>query len=456
MPSILRRSRRRELTLTPSFTSAIQDKVLPLQRFPELISCSSFLVDPTTFRSPSPSRLIAKSSDFSRPSLTFSLYRSPISNLQHHPVHTLPPELLIRIFELGSFEDALFLITVSHVCHPWRMLAVHTHTLWRRLSFGSHGLRLWKERIARAHGCSLDVTIAPSRHHFPDMGALALQLHLLAPHISRVRSFELRFLNYSPFLWNTALGPVCHQEQWDNNIDTCAVAPSVHALQLEELTLCYPENDDTKEFALFAGVAPRLQKVTLDGIRLTWLPELYRQLTYLDYTHHGFTAGRTAVNEVLGMVRVSRALRELRICFRRRALDGEVLYLPHDDVLPGQTHLPQLERLVLAVDKLDIEIPPELTSLLSRLFLPNLRELHLVDLRFQPAHRRWRKSAPFPGLRAALSLFQVAIPSTIRVWTMAGRWADHSSIHIPAKHFRELGSLKVDGVEIDPKSLRLA
>ncbi|KAG0704276.1 hypothetical protein DFH29DRAFT_388583 [Suillus ampliporus] len=453
MPSILRRSRRRELTLTPSFTSAIQDKIIPLQRFPESISCSSFLVDRTAFRSPSPSPLIAKFPDFSRPSLTFSLYRSPISNLQHHPVHTLPPELLIRIFELGSFEDALFLITVSHVCHPWRMLAIHTHTLWRRLSFVSHGLRLWKERIARARGCSLDVTITHSRHHFPDMDALALQLHLLAPHISRVRSFELRFLSYSPFLWNTALGPVCHQEQWDDNIDTPPFAPFVHALQLEELTLCYPENDDTKEFTLFAGVAPRLQKVTLDGIRLTWLPELYRRLTYLDYTHHGFTAGRTAVDEVLGMIRVSCALRELRIYFRRRALDGEVLYLPHNDVPPGQTYLLQLERLVLAVDKSDIDIPPELISLVSRLSMPNLRELHLVDLRFQPANRRWRKSAPFPGLRAALSLFRVTIPSTIKVLTMAGRWADHSSIPALAKHFRELVNMKVDGVERDLESL---
>lgn len=449
MPSILRRSRRLELTLTKSFTGAIQEKVHPLQRFPELISCSSLIVDHPDFRSSSPSPSITKSPDFARPSLTFSIYRSPISNLQHHPIHTLPPELLIRIFELGSFDDALFLIIISHVCHPWRMLVIHTHTLWRRLSFCSHGLRLWRERIARARGCSLDVTITLPQHHFPDMDALALQLHLLVPHISRARSFELRFSSYSPFLWNTALGPMCRQEQRDDDMDRHAFTPSVHALQLEKLTLCYPENDDTKEFTLFAGVAPQLHNVTLDGIRLTWLPELYGRLTHLDYTHHGFTIGPTAVDEILGMIRVSCALRELRICFRTRVLDREVLYLRHDEVHAGQTHLLQLERLVLAVDESDIDIPPELTSLLSRLSVPNLRELHLVDLRFQPTNRRWWMPAPFLGLRDALSLFQVTIPSSIKVLAIAGRWADHSSIPALAKHFRELDNLEVDGVEKD-------
>lgn len=449
MPSILRRSRRRELTLTKSFTGAIQEKVHPLQRFPELISCSSSIVDRPNLHPPSPSTPIARSPDFARPSLTFSLYRSPISNLQHHPIHTLPPELLVRIFELGSFDDALFLIIISHVCHPWRMLAIHTHTLWRRLSFCSHGLRLWKERIARTRGCSLDVTITPPQHHFPDMDALALQLHLLVPHISRARSFELRFSSYSPFLWNTALGPICCQEQRDDNTGRYACTPSVYALKLEKLTLCYPENDDTKEFALFGGIAPRLHNVILDGIRLTWLPELYGRLTHLDYTHHGFTAGKTAVDEILGMIRVSCALRELRICFRRKVLDEEVLYLPYDNVPEGQTHLLQLEQLDLAVDESDVDIPPELLSLLSRLSVPNLRELHLVDLRFQPANRRRRKPVPFPGLEGALNLFQVTIPSGIKVLAMAGRWADPSSIPALAKYFRELDDLEVDGVERD-------
>lgn len=441
---MLRRSRRRELTHTTSFTSAIQEKVHPPQHFPELIP---YIVYRTDIRPSSPSPSIAKPPDFARPSLTFSLYRSPISSLQHHPIHTLPPELLIRIFELGSFDDALFLIAISHVCHPWRMLAIHTHTLWRRLLFGSHGLRLWKERIARSRGCSLDVTITPPQHHFPDMDALALQLHLLVPHISKARSLELRFSRYSPFLWNTALGPICRQEQRDNDMGRHAFAPLVHALQLEKLTLCFPENDDTKEFTLFAGVAPRLHDVTLDGIRLTWLPELYGRLTHLDYTHHGFTSGPTAVDEVLGMIQVSCALRELRICFRR-ARDGEVLYLPHNNV-PAEIRLLQLEQLVLAVDESDIDIPTELTSLLSRLSMPNLHELHLVDLRSQPINRRWWKPAPFPGLRGALSLFQVTIPSNVKVLAMAGRWADHCSIPSLAKHFRELHNLEIDGVDQD-------
>lgn len=315
------------------------------------------------------------------------------------------------------------------------MLAIHTHTLWRRLSFTVHGLRLWRERIARSRGCSLDVTIVPSQRCRPDLDAIALQLHLLVPHIARIRSFELRFSRYSPFLWNTALGPVCHKR--DDNVNRrCArdrlrdgamehaFAPLVHALQLEELTLCYPDNDDTKEFALFAGVAPRLKKVTLDGIRLTWLPDLYGNLTYLNYTHHGFTTGRTAVDEVLGMIQVSCALRELRICFRQREQGGEVLYLPHGDVPVGQVHLLRLERLVLSIGQSETDTCHELMSLVSRLSMPNLRELHLIDLGSQRANKRHQKSLRVPGLRTALSLFQAAIPPTAKVLTMEGRWAD--------------------------------
>lgn len=335
------------------------------------------------------------------------------------------------------------------------MLAIHTHTLWRRLSFGAHGLRLWKERITRSRGCSLDVIIVPSQHPVPDLDMIALQLHLIVPHISRLRSFELRFTRYSPFLWNTALGPICYQHRQGDNIDRHTFAPLVHALQLEELTLCYPDNDDTKEFALFAGVAPRLKKVTIDGIRLTWLPELYGRLAYLDYTHHGFTAGRTAVNEVLGMFRISCVLRELRLCFRRRERDGEVLYLRHVDNPTGQIHLLQLERLVLGIDKSEIDICPELTSLISRLSMPNLRELHLTDLGFQRTHRRYRNPLPFPRLRTALNLVQLAVPSTTKVLTIAGRWADRSSIPAFAKHFRELNYLEVDGVEQNLESLGL-
>ena len=329
------------------------------------------------------------------------------------------------------------------------MLALHTHALWRRLSFGAHGLRLWKERITRARGCSLDVTIAPLQHPIPDLDTIALQLHLIVPHISRMRSLELRFSRYLPFLWNTALGPICYQQRQDENIDGHTFAPLVHAVQLEELTLCYRNNDDTKEFALFAGVAPRLKKATLDGIRLTWLPALYGRLTYLDYTHHGFTAGKTAVDEVLGMIRVSCLLRELRICFKRREKVGEALYLPHVGIPAGQVHLLQLERLVLCIDKSEVDICPELTSFISRLSMPNLRELHLVDLGSQRINRCYRKPLPFPRLRVALSLIQLAMPSTTRVLTVAGRWADRSSIVAFTTHFRELSCLGVDGVEQD-------
>jgi hypothetical protein len=130
---------------------------------------------------------------------------------------------------------------------------------------------------------------------------------LVAPHIRRWRSLTIKFDQYSPFLWNAALSPCCAS----GGISSA----SVQAWNLTELTLLHPRNDDTKEFLLFGGIAPRLARATVAGIHLDWSPGLFANLVYLDYCHHGFTSGWECVAEVLNMLDVSRKLRELRIIF---------------------------------------------------------------------------------------------------------------------------------------------
>lgn len=395
MPSTLRRSRRRDLALTRSFTNAIRDKVHPdqtnahLSRFhAEIKDHRKLLTDRTNVRSCpqlAPSKFDDGSSmiSTSHPSMVFSLYRSPHPTMPHHPIHRLPLELLMHVFALGSFDDVMFPVLVSHICHSWRAVAIHTQTLWRRIVLTQHSdLIMWQERLRRARSCTLDVVLASHRSSREphDIDVLALQMHLLAPHLARMRSIDIRIDGYTPYLWNIILGPLCR------NSYHCAPGTSdphssegLFAPRLESMSLRYPWNDDTKEFSLFDGLSPRLSRLTIQGVRLTWLPGLFGSLRCLDYTHHGFTSGRTAVDEILSILQVSCQLRELKLCLASNVMETEILYIREKPVVEETVTLQFLETLSLGVEGADAEVPTDLISIVSQLSLPALRKLDLSD-----------------------------------------------------------------------------
>jgi hypothetical protein len=257
---------------------------------------------------------------------------------------------------------------VSHVCGAWRDLALATHCLWRRITPDSR-LNMWKQYIHLSVACLLDVTL--SRPKVLDVNTVQWYMHLVAPHIRRWRSFTVEFHYYAPFLWNAALS------------SCCGTSLLVQAQNLEELTLIYPENDDTKEFMLFGGIAPRLKRFTLVGLRLDWGSSLFRNLTYLDYSHHGFTRGYEAVVEILTMLQVSDRLQELKVSFLPLSRREDYVYS-----IPNLT-LPYLQRLDLQVR---YDVPAEITMLVGCLYMPVLQSLHLYDVS--------RSRHVFPSLKA--------------------------------------------------------
>lgn len=331
-----------------------------------------------------------------------------------HLFHRLPAEMIARIFVLGAEDDDMLPVTVSHVCRTWRAIALHTPSLWRRISLGPQE-RMWSERIYRAKACSLDVQLLPWRTTRSggfvaqrlNTHTVQLCMHLVSPFIHRWRSFELVLTEYEPFLANAALSGCCWQKKRGK------------ASSLEELTLVYRANDDTKEFCLFAGYAPRLRRLTVDGLRLTWLPSLFRNLTFLDYTHHGFSAGDEAVVELLSMLAVCTRLHELRILFPRKSLARP----------PGPFHanfrrvaLPWLIHLHLCVETRDI--PPELARLVTHLSTPSLTSLHLADI--------GRRRHAFPSLTSFMRMYPF-LPSLETVYLDYG-W--HGSFLFPRRQPR--------------------
>lgn len=340
----------------------------------------------------------------SRPSMAFFLYRSPHPAMPDHPIHRLPLELLMHVFVLGSFDDVMFPVLVSHVCHSWRAIALHTQTLWRRVVLTQHSdLIMWQQRLYRARSCTLDVVLAshPTSSEPHDIDDLALKMHMLAPHLARMRSIDIRLDGYTPYLWNIALDPLCRTSS--GSCDPHSKG-RIFVPRLESLSLRYSRNDDSKEFTLFDGVSPCLSRLAVEGVRLTWLPGLFGNLRYLEYTHHGFTSGRTAVDEILFILQVSFQLRELKLCFASKAMETEILYIGGKLAVEEIVTLPFLETLSLGVDGTDVKVPTELVSIVSQLSLPSLRKLSLCDPCLT-RHSLWNHvTVQFAGLTAFLEM----------------------------------------------------
>lgn len=469
MSSTLRRSRRRELVLTHSFTRAIKDKVrLESCVYPSIyrafLTSARHQADGKEFRTLFADRTnshthIALASTFeasafpvltSRPSMILSLYHSSNPHQPVHPIHRLPPELLVHVFALGSVDNVIFPILVSHVCHSWRAIVLHAHSLWRRVSLNpTSNMHVWKERIRRARLCTLDVILGsyPQSRALYDIDRVALQMHLLAPHFSALRSLDIQFDSYAPYLWNAALGPLCRSTSylWEHrspNPGDRSFNGVVEAPKLESLSLRYPQNDDIKEFGLFGGFAPKLTRVTLEGVRLTWLPGLFGNLSFLDYTHHGFSRGENAVDEILSMLQISSRIRELKLCMCHKVTAFQALRLQRPLIGDDDVALPFLETLSLRVDNEDSDIPPELVTVLSRLAVPELKSLYLQDPRsaeLGPSSRHFR---PFTALPIIIGA--VCHSNSLRTLLAEGRWVEPSLLSGLAAQLPSLMAIQID------------
>ncbi|KAF9527605.1 hypothetical protein CPB83DRAFT_815421 [Crepidotus variabilis] len=328
----------------------------------------------------------------------------PTYRIAHpHFIHLLPYEILGLIFALGAEEDSQLPMSVSHVCKQWREIALHTPAIWRRISLSPHE-RLWRERIHRTRAHPLDVELLPWRtvrggfKRSQDLNAYTVQwyMYLVLPFIYRWRSLEIFFTDSSPYLWRAALAG-------------CGTP----APMLEELSLVYRFNDNTQEFLLFGEHAPRLRRLTVDGIRLTWSPRLYGNLTFLDYTHHGFTSGHQAVHDVISSLSICTRLVELRILFPR----GQVSRLSsRREYVTKRIRLRALQTLQLSVDGSDI--PFELAHLVTLLNAPRLTSLRLVDIS-QSYHS-------FPSLKSFFYVFP--LPQSLQVIQVNYGWYDHRMI----------------------------
>lgn len=294
-------------------------------------------------------------------------------------------------------------VVASHTCRAWRAIALHTPRLWTHIDIDDRE-RMWATRIHRAKACPLHIRIrspVPRRRNPGMMSAEAVQrrMYFVLPYMHRWESLDVKFTKYAPLLWNAALS------------ECCSARLRSRATILVDLTLIHPHNDDSKEFLLFGGYAPGLRRVTLDGIHLLWHPSLFHNLTYLDYTHHGFTSGLQAVEDVVYMLQVSCHLQELSLMFRRKHSASTSSSHPRVSVR-RRIRLPHLITLRFKVNTSDI--PMELRHVASLIRTPALQSLSFVDVR--------RRRVCYPG--TPMFFQQYAFPNTLQSLRRDKGWCE--------------------------------
>ena len=204
-------------------------------------------------------------------------------------IKNLPPELLSRIFEVGSAEndsegdgeknaDAIgssapwlsFQIVVSHVCRHWRNVAISAPSLWTRIDVTLEARPLYESvstRLERSKGLPIDIHVNCEPHDRvcdvepPDDIDLEFLFSLLIPHIYRWRTVKVSVSEYH------------HMTAFLNAVSDSSIPA---APQLTSLGLYYIEKDEYEDFSmsghltLFGDSAPLLTRLVLWGVHVDW------------------------------------------------------------------------------------------------------------------------------------------------------------------------------------------
>ena len=206
-------------------------------------------------------------------------------------IHCLPPEIISRIFVLGSLDSqeefiedgesastddppGHFATLCSHVCHYWRSIAIDTPQLWSYIDFEeAPPFEKSKEWIARSKATPLTIEIDHTPHDYdqdenlfnPTQAETILMmiLNLISPETHRWHSFDL-VSNYYELIW-----------LWQRQLVDIGPFPILKRLAL----FCYEDIIDDETFqpqkfrspiSIFQTGTPKLQCLVLWGVHLDW------------------------------------------------------------------------------------------------------------------------------------------------------------------------------------------
>lgn len=301
------------------------------------------------------------------------------------PIHTLPIELLSRVFLLGMPDHPYpefpplhvpaFEVLVSHVCRHWRDVALHTQPLWTTVHFRmkchlDHRAPIYLSRSNRhlidilVDTCAEDEYEEGYNLFRPEFKSI---FDTLTPHVDRWRSLSLKVRD-----------KICKVGA-RNALSSCGPARSLEYLQLWHI-----EDWDSPErlftqigpppVVIFDKSLPALKHLSLIGVNVPWTQSPFLEdLTSIDFALHSEDV-RIPYDVWAEMLSKSPGLQKLSLRY-----SGPRTGLDHwpDDVIA----LPGMQELALT----DLD-PPYLHDLLRRLSMPNLTKLHLELPAEEPEH----------------------------------------------------------------------
>ncbi|KAL1760386.1 hypothetical protein FB107DRAFT_256282 [Schizophyllum commune] len=328
---------------------------------------------------------------------------------QKASIHSLPVELLTRIFVLGANYDfpyhhspfllrpnteyypapaSNFQLTVSAVCSHWRSIALATPSLWSFLFFRepSHIDRA-QEYIARCEKSgyiTFDILIdtVQEKYHIPNVTLYKEEIErifqLVCPHAARWRSFHLKVRDKACKLAAR------------HYLSGCGPAPQLEILQLyhfEDYGTAQNLYDATfrPPVPIFDNNLPRLQHVSMIGVNLPWAtsPYLQHPLTSFELALHpnNIRIPYDLWDKVLKAA--SPTLRRLTLHYsgpKSAGTNPDLVWRPPNEKIL----MPALEELCV------IDLDPEYACLiLERMTCPRVRVMHveLADQNFAPLMR---------------------------------------------------------------------
>ena len=311
-------------------------------------------------------------------------------------IHSLPVELLTRIFTLGAgfdypYDESPFLLKpnqdsypppssfqllVSHICQRWRHIALRIPSLWMILHLREPvhiaRTRAYIERCSASSNYLLDILVdtVAAEDHIPGVTLCREEIvevfELIIPHVKHWRSFHLKIRDNECKL------------QARHYLSTCGPAPSLETLQLYHF-----EDYGTAQnlwlatyrppVVCFSNSVPKLRNVSLIGVNLPWLKSPYlTNLHKLELALHPDNI-RPPYDSWERMLRQSPQLQSLYLHYSgpRAESVGEPnsAWTSEKD---GKGKI-VLDRLVdLKLTDLD---PDYLCGVLERLYLPSVRKM---------------------------------------------------------------------------------
>lgn len=182
-------------------------------------------------------------------------------------LNSLSDETIGVIFKIGvsssgSSEDDI--LTISHVCHRWRTIAIATPSLWNSIWVGFFDTEAKQELVGmflkRSANAPLDVTIHLERGlEDTDWDPYIEQFHNISPSIARWRSLSLQ-ANFQ--------ADVFHAMMRLGN----GHMPILENFKVKVGPYDYEEDDENVDIScvlnLFGGGAPMLKTIHINGVPL--------------------------------------------------------------------------------------------------------------------------------------------------------------------------------------------